>query len=161
MLLFLLACSSAAHLPPTGAPAASGPAAVYGPAPLRVARTDGQAAIPDISPVTTPTGLKYWVLRAGTGAVPTPGQTVSVHYTGWLADGSKFDSSRDRGTPLEFAVGAGRVIKGWDEGVSTMAVGEVRRLEIPPHLGYGERGAGGRIPGGATIVFEVELLALR
>jgi peptidylprolyl isomerase len=111
--------------------------------------------------VTTPSGLKYWVLREGDGATPYAGQTVRVHYTGWLADGTKFDSSRDRGQPLEFAVGQRQVIAGWDEGVGTMKVGEIRRLEIPPDLGYGPQGAGGVIPPGATLVFEVELLGLK
>jgi FKBP-type peptidyl-prolyl cis-trans isomerase len=127
---------------------------------MTVAHTSAQSPVDGITPVTTPTGLKYWVLQAGDGAVPTPGQTVSVHYTGWLADGTKFDSSFDRGKPLAFVLGAGNVIKGWDEGVATMQVGEKRRLQIPSTLGYGPAGAGGMIPGGATLVFEVELVGI-
>lgn len=131
----------------------------YGPAPMRVERTAAQAPVEGIAPVTTPSGLKYWVLREGDGPTPAPGETVSVHYTGWLADGTKFDSSRDRGQPLQMVVGAGLVIKGWDEAVSTMKVGEARRLEIPSSLGYGQNGAG-PIPPGATLVFEVELVRI-
>lgn len=104
--------------------------------------------------------MKVEVLQAGDGAVATAGQQVSVHYTGWLTDGAKFDSSVDRGQPFEFPLGAGRVIKGWDEGVAGMKIGEKRRLTIPPHMGYGERGAGAVIPPNATLVFEVELLGL-
>lgn len=100
------------------------------------------------------------VLANGDGAQATPGQTVSVHYTGWLTNGTKFDSSVDRGKPFEFPLGAGRVIKGWDEGVAGMKIGEKRRLTIPPHMGYGSRGAGAVIPPDATLVFEVELLGL-
>jgi len=111
--------------------------------------------------VTTPSGLKYEVLKKGTGAVAKAGQNVSVHYTGWLTDGTKFDSSVDRGTPFQFSLGAGQVIKGWDEGVAGMKVGEKRKLTIPPDLGYGERGAGGVIPPNATLVFDVELLGVQ
>jgi peptidylprolyl isomerase len=110
---------------------------------------------------TTPSGLQYSIDRPGTGAQPTPGQIVSVHYTGWLTDGTKFDSSRDRGTPFEFPLGQGRVIRGWDEGVAAMKIGEKRTLVIPPDLGYGARGAGGVIPPNATLVFAVELLGAR
>jgi len=113
--------------------------------------------------ITTETGLKYKVIQEGTGAIPQPGQTVKAHYTGWL-DGfnspKKFDSSRDRGRPFSFRVGAGQVIRGWDECFSTMAVGERRQIIIPPRLGYGDRGAGGIIPGGATLYFDVELLGI-
>lgn len=108
--------------------------------------------------VVTDSGLRYWTLRPGTGPVPRRGQTVAVHYTGWLKDGPKFDSSLERGRPLVFTVGVGQVIAGWDEAVSTMGVGEVREVEIPPGLGYGPTGAGGVIPGGATLIFEIELL---
>lgn len=110
---------------------------------------------------TTASGLQYSIDEAGTGAQPVKGQTVSVHYTGWLTDGTKFDSSRDRKAPLEFPVGTGRVIKGWDEGVSAMKAGEKRTLVIPPALGYGASGAGGVIPPNATLVFKVELVGIR
>lgn len=110
--------------------------------------------------ITTDSGLKYIELKEGTGATPKPGQTVVVHYTGTLEDGTKFDSSRDRNRPFSFKLGAGQVIKGWDEGISTMKVGEQRRLIIPPELGYGARGAGGVIPPNATLIFDVELLKI-
>ena len=108
--------------------------------------------------VTTGSGLKYEDLKEGTGAEAKAGQSVSVHYTGWLTDGQKFDSSKDRNDPFAFVLGGGMVIKGWDEGVQGMKVGGVRKLTIPPQLGYGVRGAGGVIPPNATLVFEVELL---
>lgn len=108
--------------------------------------------------VTTSSGLQYIDLKVGTGATAQAGQTVSVHYTGWLENGKKFDSSVDRGQPFSFPLGAGRVIKGWDEGVQGMKVGGKRKLIIPSNLGYGARGAGGAIPPNATLIFEVELL---
>lgn len=116
---------------------------------------------------TVPSGLKYEILVPApeNAATPTKGKPVTVHYTGWLADENgqprhdkKFDSSIDRGQPLSFVLGVGQVIQGWDEGVSTMKVGEKRRLVIPPHLAYGSRGAGHLIPANATLVFDVELL---
>lgn len=107
--------------------------------------------------VTTPSGLKYLDMVEGSGEVPTSGQTVTVHYTGTLEDGSKFDSSRDRGTPFKFKLGAGQVIKGWDEGIASMKVGGRRQLIIPPDLGYGSRGVG-PIPPNSTLIFDVELL---
>jgi FKBP-type peptidyl-prolyl cis-trans isomerase len=109
---------------------------------------------------TTPSGLRYVDLVVGAGAGPTAGDRVEVHYTGWLEDGKKFDSSVDRGQPFVFPLGAGRVIRGWDEGVASMKVGGRRRLIIPASLGYGDRGAGRVIPPGATLIFEVELLRL-
>jgi peptidylprolyl isomerase len=111
--------------------------------------------------IETATGLGYVEILEGTGAGPRAGDTVSVHYTGWLKSGQKFDSSRDRGEPLEFKVGRGQVIKGWDEGVGSMKVGGKRKLIIPAHLGYGDRGAGGVIPPGATLIFEVELVGIK
>lgn len=110
--------------------------------------------------VETATGLGYVDLVEGTGPRPSAGDSVSVHYTGWLKSGQKFDSSHDRGEPLEFPLGRGRVIKGWDEGVGSMRVGGRRKLIIPAHLGYGARGAGGVIPPYATLIFEVELVGV-
>ncbi|MFZ4639919.1 MAG: FKBP-type peptidyl-prolyl cis-trans isomerase [Nodosilinea sp.] len=110
--------------------------------------------------ITTASGLQYVDLVEGTGAMPQTGQRVTVHYTGTLEDGTKFDSSRDRGRPFTFQIGVGQVIKGWDEGVSTMRVGGQRQLIIPAELGYGSRGAGGVIPANATLVFDVELLRI-
>jgi FKBP-type peptidyl-prolyl cis-trans isomerase FkpA len=111
--------------------------------------------------ITTPSGLKYTDLVVGTGAQPKAGQTVMVHYTGWLTNGQKFDSSKDRNQPFSFTLGKQQVIAGWDEGLSTMKVGGKRRLTIPPDLGYGARGAGNVIPPNATLIFEVELLDVK
>ncbi len=108
----------------------------------------------------TDSGLKYDDLIEGDGAAAAAGQRVMVHYTGWLMDGRKFDSSVDRADPFTFALGAGQVIRGWDEGVQGMKIGGKRKLTIPPQLGYGARGAGGVIPPNATLVFEVELLEI-
>ena len=114
--------------------------------------------------IKTPSGLQYEDTVTGQGAAASNGQRVRVHYTGWLYNneqaGAKFDSSKDRNQPFEFALGGGQVIKGWDEGVAGMQVGGTRRLVIPPHLGYGARGAGGVIPPNATLLFEVELLGV-
>ena len=110
--------------------------------------------------VTTESGLQYIVVQQGSGETAQPGQQVRVHYTGWLTDGTKFDSSVDRGQPFAFPLGQGRVIRGWDEGVAGMNVGERRRLIIPAELAYGDRGAGGVIPPGATLIFDVELLEI-
>ena len=111
--------------------------------------------------VTTPSGLKYIDEVIGTGPSPEKGKQVSVHYTGMLEDGKKFDSSRDRNSPLTFTIGIGQVIKGWDEGIMSMKVGGKRKLTIPPDLGYGQRGAPPAIPPGATLIFEVELLGVK
>jgi FKBP-type peptidyl-prolyl cis-trans isomerase len=108
----------------------------------------------------TPSGLKYADLAPGEGDAARSGQQVTVHYTGWLPDGKKFDSSRDRGQAFTFKLGGGQVIRGWDEGVAGMKVGGRRRLEIPPDLGYGQRGTG-PIPPGATLIFSVELIGTR
>jgi len=123
------------------------------PAPAGPMKVNGQ-------PTTTPSGLQYWEIVAGTGATAAPGTTVSVHYSGFLTTGEKFDSSRDRGEPFSFPLGAGQVIKGWDEGVAGMKVGGQRQLRIPPQLGYGAAGAPGAIPPNATLIFDVELLAV-
>ena len=113
-----------------------------------------------MSSTQTPSGLGIEEIAAGEGKVAEAGQRVTVHYTGWLTDGSKFDSSKDRNDPFEFWLGKGQVIRGWDEGVQGMKVGGTRKLTIPPQLGYGARGAGGVIPPDATLVFEVELLGI-
>jgi len=115
--------------------------------------------------IKSPSGLVIEDLVVGTGATAASGQKVDVHYTGWLTDGvitgRKFDSSKDRGQPFQFALGKGQVIRGWDEGVAGMKVGGKRKLTIPPALGYGSRGAGGVIPPNATLLFEVELLGVK
>lgn len=113
---------------------------------------------------TTASGLQYQIIAPGNGVNPKPGQKITVHYTGWLSNdgqpGTKFDSSVDRGTPFSFIAGVGQVIKGWDEGLLLMSVGEKRRLIIPANLGYGARGAGGVIPPHATLIFDVELISI-
>lgn len=108
----------------------------------------------------TDSGLKYEDLSEGDGEIAEAGQMVTVHYTGWLTDGNKFDSSKDRNDPFKFKLGAGNVIRGWDEGVVGMKIGGTRKLTIPANLGYGAQGAGGAIPPNATLVFEIELLGL-
>ncbi len=129
-------------------------------APIPAAMAQGAA-----KSATTASGLRIEDTKIGTGATPKKGQTCVMHYTGWLYEngvkGKKFDSSLDRNEPFEFPIGQGRVIAGWDEGVSTMQVGGKRTLIIPPALGYGARGAGGVIPPNATLIFEVELLAVK
>jgi peptidylprolyl isomerase len=124
-----------------------------------VPQTSGQIEIP-ADAVTTASGLQYTDKKVGDGAIPAKGQTIVVHYTGWLLSGLKFDSSVDRAEPLEFTIGVGQVIAGWDEGLSTMRVGGSRRLYIPYQLAYGENGAG-PIPPKATLVFDVELLQIK
>ncbi|MBK7663541.1 MAG: FKBP-type peptidyl-prolyl cis-trans isomerase [Sterolibacteriaceae bacterium] len=114
-----------------------------------------------MSEVTTASGLIFEDISVGSGETASAGMQVTVHYTGWLSDGAKFDSSKDRDDPFSFPLGAGQVIRGWDEGVQGMQVGGVRKLTIPSDLGYGTRGAGGVIPPNATLVFEVELLGVR
>lgn len=114
-----------------------------------------------MSQTTTASGLEIEDITIGEGAEATSGQAVLVHYTGWLTDGRKFDSSKDRHEPFEFRLGGQEVIAGWDEGVAGMKIGGTRKLTIPPQLGYGARGAGGVIPPNATLLFEVELLALK
>ena len=134
---------------------------------LSVSACGGDAGMEEPEMATTDSGLMITTTQTGSGGEAAAGNSVSVHYTGWLYDpeseggrGSKFDSSVDRGQPFGFALGAGRVIAGWDEGVAGMRVGEKRELIIPPDLAYGSRGAGGVIPPDATLLFEVELLAV-
>jgi FKBP-type peptidyl-prolyl cis-trans isomerase FkpA len=112
-------------------------------------------------PTKTSSGLEYWDIKKGSGKVAEKGKKVSVHYTGWLTDGKEFDSSRDVGEPIQFDLGTGQVIKGWDEGIAGMKVGGKRQLRIPPALGYGPRGFGSSIPPNATLVFDVELMDVK
>ena len=134
---------------------------------LSVSACGGDAGVEEPEMTTTDSGLMFTTTQTGSGTEAAAGDAVSVHYTGWLYDpesdsgrGAKFDSSVDRGQPFGFALGAGRVIAGWDEGVAGMLVGEKRELIIPPDLAYGSHGAGGDIPPDATLLFEVELLAV-
>jgi FKBP-type peptidyl-prolyl cis-trans isomerase len=149
-LISLVGCSSA---PPASTPKAT--------------ISEQPTAAPESAPASSPgktadvTELKIEDLVVGKGAVAKSGKTVTVNYTGWLTDGTKFDSSLDSGTPFAFALGQGQVIKGWDQGVAGMKVGGKRRLTIPPALGYGAEGAGGVIPPNATLVFEVDLLGVK
>jgi hypothetical protein len=123
-------------------------------------KTDGPTAVTG-KPITTPSGLEYWDIKKGTGKLAEKGKKVSVHYTGWLTDGKEFDSSRDAGEPIQFDLGTGQVIKGWDEGIAGMKVRGKRQLRIPPALGYGPRGFGSSIPPNATLVFDVELMDVK
>jgi FKBP-type peptidyl-prolyl cis-trans isomerase FkpA len=154
LCLVLAACSGerqAESTPATPAPPTSGSAMTFAPS----------LGVDLKSMTTTPSGLAYKDEKVGNGPAVRAGQMASVHYTGWLPDGTKFDSSRDRNEPFQFPLGAGHVIKGWDEGVIGMHVGGRRQLVIPPTLAYGERGAGGVIPPNATLVFDVELLGVK
>jgi FKBP-type peptidyl-prolyl cis-trans isomerase len=155
----LAACSRQEPAPEERPPVTDEPAA-------RTEDGDATAVAPETTEIVP--GLSMRVLGDGSGQAAEPGQTAVVHYTGWLYDpnavnhrGQKFDSSVDRGQPFEFPLGAGAVISGWDQGVAGMQIGEVRELTIAPELAYGDRGAGGIIPPGATLVFEVELIDLR
>lgn len=112
-------------------------------------------------PHRTASDVEYWDLQVGTGKTAVAGKTLSMHYTGWLTNGKKFDSSHDRNQPFQFTLGAGEVIKGWDEGIAGMKVGGKRQLKIPPAAGYGSRGAAGVIPPNATLIFDVELLDVK
>lgn len=135
---------------PTPVPGSSAPASAGG---------DVFSTGADKTPTTYPDGLKLTDVKVGTGAVVKKGDAISVQYTGWLANGTKFDSSRDRGQAFDLTIGGGQVIPGWDEGVPSMKVGGVRRLVIPPALGYGSQGAGSTIPPNSTLVFLIEVVA--
>jgi peptidylprolyl isomerase len=162
LLLVLPACGSAvATQPPattkTEAAVEEAPAAESTPAPAPAeAETRAEEEF-----TTTASGLKYVILQEGTGEKPQPGSLVEVHYTGTLEDGTKFDSSYDRGEPIQFPLGQGQVIQGWDEGIALLNTGSKAKLIIPPELGYGARGAGNVIPPNATLIFEVELVSVQ
>ena len=165
LITVIVACTeSESTAPPSPtATATPSPTATGTPAPTATA-TPGPTTVVDSSSIpiiTTDSGLQIKDLIVGTGQRAQIGDTAVVDYTGWLEDGTKFDSSLDRGVPFEFVIGQGRVIKGWDEGVASMNVGGKRELTIPSELAYGDRGIGDVIPPGATLIFEVELIALR
>lgn len=145
---------------PKSSPSTSNTAAAPPPAPVQL--PTGIPAIPAgaQAPVTTASGLVYQDFVVGAGASPQTGKTVTIHYSGWLTNGTPFDSSRKRGVPYSFPIGTGRVVAGWDEGILSMKVGGQRRLTVPPSLGYGANGRGGVIPPNATMIFDVELLAV-
>lgn len=147
----LLIAQNAKKTPPSAAAAADKSAAKIPDGPTKVSG-DG---------VKTSSGLQYWDVKKGTGATAVNGKHVSVQYTGWLESGKEFDSSLDVGDPIEFDLGKGMVIKGWDEGIAGMKVGGKRQLHIPPALGYGARGAGSAIPPNATLIFDVELVKVK
>jgi len=149
--------SAGAMTTPPSTPAASAPATT--PSTSTTASIPGAPGTGNVHKL--PSGLQYDDLVVGSGKMAEAGMNVSVHYTGWLTDGTKFDSSVDRGQPFVFQLGSGQVIKGWDEGVKGMRIGGKRKLTIPPDMGYGDRGAGGVIPPGATLVFDVELLDVK
>lgn len=169
-LLITAACAD--NTPPPAQPANNTTPTNSATAPTPAATpATGTTPVPGTSPapgnaadagktITTPSGLQYIDIQEGTGASPQEGQIVSVHYTGTLTDGTKFDSSVDRGQPLNFPLGVGRVIKGWDEGILSMKVGGKRKLIIPPQLGYGAGGRG-KIPPNATLLFDVELVGIQ
>ena len=158
-LLFVAACGDGPDDQPTPT-TSSGASPTTGERTPANTSTSNTGAIVLTNPTTTPSGLKYEDTVVGTGASPVTGRRVTVHYTGTLTNGTKFDSSVDRGQPFTFIIGTGSVIKGWDEGVGSMKVGGKRLLEIPPALGYGTR-ANGPIPANSTLLFEVELLSVQ
>jgi hypothetical protein len=169
LCLLAMACSGYNESPP--ATVASNP--LQTPAPPPPANCPPPAAVPDSIPgvpalpagtkaVSSPSGLQYYDVVTGTGAPAQTGQSATVQYTGWLVNGTKFDSSVDRNQPFTFPLGGGQVIKGWDEGVVNMKVGGQRRLIIPPSIGYGDKGAGGGvIPACATLIFDVQLVSVK
>jgi len=123
-------------------------------------KADGPTAVSG-KPATTSSGVEYWDIKKGSGKLAEKGKKVSVHYTGWLTNGKEFDSSRDVGDPIQFDLGTGQVIKGWDEGIAGMKVGGKRQLKIPPALGYGSRGFDSSIPPNSTLIFDVELMDVK
>lgn len=148
--------------PPSSPPSATAPQGGESEEGSEAVKAARKLGTPTDNPVvTTQSGLQHIDVKEGEGASAKAGQTAVVHYTGWLVDGTKFDSSLDKPQPFEFPLGAGRVIKGWDEGVAGMKPGGVRKLIVPPELGYGSRGAGNMIPPDATLIFEVQLLETR